>query len=77
MAILRRICGDKSWGVEATPYEDIRRKCQVPSLQQLITYHRLRWLGKVCRMIQDRLPIKPLFGKFGGQLPGGRPEKLG
>jgi hypothetical protein len=26
MAILPRICGVKSWGVESTPYEDIRRK---------------------------------------------------
>jgi hypothetical protein len=76
MAILRRTCGDKSWGVQSTPYEDICKRCQPPSIQQLITYHRLRWyLGKVCRMDHDRLPIKTLFGKFGGQLPRGIPPK--
>jgi hypothetical protein len=47
MAILGRICGDKSWGVASTPFQDIQKKCEIPSLQQLITYHRLRWLGKV------------------------------
>jgi hypothetical protein len=76
MAILRHICGDKSWGVESTPYGDVRRKCQVPSIQQLITYHRLRWLEKVCRMYHDTVPIKTLFGKLGDKSLKVAPKNL-
>jgi hypothetical protein len=72
---LRRICGDRSWGRNSTPYAVIRKNCQTPTIQNLITYHRLRWLGKVSRMQEDRLPIRMLFGRFAGQLPRGRPTK--
>jgi hypothetical protein len=75
MMCLRRICGDRSWGRDSTPYAVIRKKCQTPTIQNLITYHRLRWLGKVSRMQEDRLPIRMLFGRFAGQLPRGRPTK--
>jgi hypothetical protein len=75
MMCLRRICGDRSWGRDSTPYAVIRKKCQTPTIQNLITYHRLRWLGKVSRMQEDRLPIRILFGTFAGQLPIGRPPK--
>ncbi len=40
----------------------------------LLTYYRLRWLGKVSRMQDDRLPIR-LFGRFSGQIPVGHPPK--
>ena len=73
MMCLKRICGDRSWGRASTPYAVIRTKCQTPAIQNLITYHRLRWLGKVCRMQEDRLPIRMLFGRSAGQLPRGRP----
>ena len=75
MMCLKRICGDRSWGRDSTPYEVIRTKCQTPTVQNLITYHRLRWLGKVCRMQEDRLPIRMLFGRSAGQLPRGHPPK--
>jgi hypothetical protein len=75
MMCLRRICGDRSWGRDSTPYAVIRNKCQTPTIQNLITYHRLRWLGKVSRMQEDRLPIRVLFGRLAGQLPRGRPTK--
>ena len=75
MTCLKRICGDKSWGRDSTPYIVIRKNCQTPTIQNLITYHRLRWLGKVCRMQEDRLPIRILFGRSGGQLPRGHPPK--
>jgi hypothetical protein len=46
MSRLRRICGDSSWGPKSTPYAELRRRCQIPSIQNLVTYHRLQWLGK-------------------------------
>ena len=75
MSCLRRICGDRSWGPDCTPYAELRGRCQVPSIKNLIAYHRLRWLGKVCRMNDDRLPVKTLFGRIGGRGPRGRPPK--
>ncbi len=63
------------WGPECTPYAELRRQCQVPSIGNLITYHRLRWLGKVCRMNPDRLPVKTLFRRINGRGPRGRPHK--
>jgi len=75
MSCLRRICGDRSWGADCTPYAELRRQCQMPSIENLITYHRLRWLGKVCRMSHDRLPVRTLFGRISGHGPRGRPHK--
>jgi hypothetical protein len=75
MSCLRRICGDRSWGPDSTPYAEIRRQCQMPSIGNLVSYHRLRWLGKVCRMTDDRLPLRTLFGRIGGRAPRGRPPK--
>ncbi len=45
------------------------------AIKTLITYHRLRWLGKVCRMTDDRLPLRTFFGRIGGRAPRGRPPK--
>jgi hypothetical protein len=73
MSCLRRICGDRSWGPNSTPYAEIRKQCQMPSIQNLINYHRLQWLGKVCRMSDDRLLLKILFGRICGRTPRGRP----
>jgi hypothetical protein len=35
----------------------------------------LRWLGKICRMTDDRLPLRTLIGRIGGRAPRGRPPK--
>ncbi len=75
MSCLRRICGDRSWGPDSTPYAEIWRHCEMPPIGTLISYHRLRWLGKVCRMTDDRLPLRTLFGRVGGRAPRGRPPK--
>jgi hypothetical protein len=42
---------------------------------EIISYHRLRWLGKVCRMTGDRLPLSTLFGRIGGRVPRGLPTQ--
>ncbi len=75
MSCLRRICGNRSWGPDSTRYAEIRRQCQMPSIWSLISYHRLRWLGKACKMTDDRLPLKTLFRRIGGCAPRGRPPK--
>ncbi len=56
-------------------YTELRRQCQMPSFENLITYHRLRWLGKVYRMSHDRLLVRTLFGRISGHGPRGRPHK--
>lgn len=69
-----RICEDRFWGRDSTPCEAIRKKCQTPTQQNLITYHRLTWLGKICRMQEDKqLAIVMLFG----HLPDNSPEADG
>ncbi len=69
MVRLRGICSDNSWGTDSTPCAVIRKKCQTTTIQNLITYHRLRWLGIVCRMQEEWLPTRMQFGRFAGQLP--------
>jgi hypothetical protein len=73
MSCLRRICGDRSWGPDSTPCAEIRRHCEMPSIGTLISCHRLRWLGKVCRMTDDRLPLRTLSARVGGRAPRGCP----
>jgi hypothetical protein len=34
-----------------------------PEINELITLHRLRWLGHVLRMSNDRLPFRALFSQ--------------
>ncbi len=45
----------------------------MPSIGNLVSYHRLRWLGKVCRRTDDRLPLRTLFRRLVGRAPRGRP----
>ncbi len=54
---------------------DMFHQCQMPSIENVITYHGLQWLGKVCRMSHDRLPVRTLFGRISGHGPRGRPHK--
>jgi hypothetical protein len=46
----------------------------MPSIGNLIIYHRLRWLGKVCRMADDRLPLR-LVWKDWWTRPSGSPTQ--
>jgi hypothetical protein len=57
------------------PFAVFHKRCQTPTIQNLIIYHRPRWLGKVSRMQEERLPIRMLFGRFAGQLSRSRPSK--
>ena len=59
------------------PHSDIiRQKCETPSMTEIIRERRLRWLGYVGRMGNERLPDRMLFtGSEEGHRNGGRPRK--
>jgi hypothetical protein len=72
MSCLRRICG-YSLSQRKTNIM-IRERCHVASISSLLRYQRLRWLGTVCRMAPDRLPLKVLFADIDGRGQRGRPQ---
>ena len=56
MRCLRRLC-DFSL-LNKIPNTEIRAKCQVALIADLLRYRRLQWLGLVARMDNDRLPLQ-------------------
>lgn len=55
---------------------ELRKRCKLPSMQQLLHADRLKWLGHVLRMEQGRLPHIALFSRpKGGQRGVGRPRR--
>ena len=55
MYCVRRICGYSAWGTESN--QEIRVKHEIPSIENVIRYHRLRWLGHVARMATSSGPF--------------------
>ena len=53
----------------------LRQKCRVPSIARRMRTNRLRWLGHIARMSDNRLPKKALFSRLTNTRPGGRPFK--
>lgn len=55
---------------------DIRQHCGIVSLADLVKAGRLRWLGHVLRMEEDRLPKQTLWFQLNGAVPArrGRPR---
>ncbi len=72
MNCLQRICGislrDHVLNV------DILNRCKTLSVESQLQGKRLRWLGHVFRMPNDRLPKKLLFGEVKGLRSPGRPR---
>ena len=52
----------------------IRERCRVASISSLLRYHRLRWLGHVCRMAPNRLPLTVLSADINSRGQRGRPQ---
>jgi hypothetical protein len=46
-----------------------------PTITETIRLHRLRWLGHVQRMEENRIPKKVLYMTFETTRPRGRPRK--
>jgi len=68
----KRICGISLR--DHVPNVDILNRCNTLSVESQLQGKRLRWLGHVFRMPNDRLPKKLLFGQVKGLRPPGRPR---
>ena len=56
--------------------EDIAARCGIQQVPDLLSLARMRWVGHLVRMGEDRLPRKILFGALGESERGrGRPKK--
>ncbi len=64
MNCLRRICGISSHG--HVPNVVVLTRCNTLSVESQLQGKRLKWLGHVFRMPNDRLPKKLLFGEVTG-----------
>ncbi len=60
--------------VNHVPNVDILDRCNTPSVESQLQGKRLRWLGHVFRMPNERLPKKLLFGRVKGPRPPGCPR---
>lgn len=50
--------------------ESIRKVCKLPCIFAYVRYHRLRWLGVLCRMSSVRLPKQVAFGSVSAHYKG-------
>ena len=48
--------------------------CNVARVSNIVSHRRLRWLGHLARMPDDRLPKRVLFGHMDGNAAGFRVE---
>ena len=62
MRCLRRICHISLR--EKRTNSSILEACKMKSIRSLVRYRRLRWLGHMARMSDDRLPKQLLFGSM-------------
>ena len=53
--------------------EEVRAATEQCTVGELVTRNRLRWLGHVARMSEDRLPVQLLYGSREGKGKRGRP----
>ena len=60
MRCLRRICGISLW--QKMTNESVRKMCSIEAISNIVQYRRLRWLGHLARMGDERLPKQLLFG---------------
>jgi hypothetical protein len=55
---------------------ELRKRCRLPSMAQMLHADRLKWLGHVLRMKPERLPHIALFSRpTGGRRAVGRPRR--
>ena len=71
---LRGICGISL--LSHITNEAVLKRCDMVYVDKEIQYRRLRWLGHVGRMADDRLPKRLLFSQVSGQRPVGRPRLM-
>ena len=71
MNCLRFLCGF-TWR-DHKSNETVRHSCNLPSIAGEVRFRRLKWLGHVARMPDDRQPVQVLFGQLTGAR--GRPRE--
>jgi uncharacterized C2H2 Zn-finger protein len=71
MKCLRSILGITKF--EHRRNDDIREETGQYAVAELVTRARLRWLGHVARMGEQRLPVQLLYGVIDGKARRGRP----
>ena len=73
---LAHICGVKRSALNHVTNESLLNRCQTVCFDKEIQYKRLRWLGHVGRMQDDRLPKRLLFSQVFGHRSVGRPRLM-
>ena len=73
MRCLRTIC--KLSRMDRVSNEEILKMCNTSFASDIVRYRRLRWLGHVARMDNDRLPKIMMFSTLEGAGRRGRPVK--
>lgn len=75
MSCLRKTCRINKW--QRRTNQDILFQCRTETVLVLVRYCRLRWLGHVARMSDDRIPKRLLFGNIDmlSESGPGRPKK--
>jgi hypothetical protein len=74
MGFLRRILGVTIWHRLSNTH--VAAKCGIQQVPDLLSVARMRWAGHLCRMGNNRLPRKVLFGALtAGKRRPGRPKK--
>ncbi len=73
LRILRSLCGISM--LNMIPNMEIRARCKMPQISDLLRYRRLRWLGHVARMNPTRIPLQMMFSTMSGTGARGRPLK--
>ena len=68
------MCGVKL--LDRTENDIVRANCKQVKVDVKLRYHRLRWLGHLVRMSDDRIPKRLLFSFVEGHRPRGRPDLL-
>jgi hypothetical protein len=76
--VLRRIFGLKRDEVTGDwrrlHNEELRNSYSSPNIIRMIKSRRMRWIGHVARMVQNRNPYRILVGRQEGKRPLGRPR---
>ena len=70
---LRCIAGVTSYDRHSNSY--VRKLCNTQTLQSKIIASRLRWLGHVARMSNDRYPKAAMIGELPGNASRVRPHR--
>ncbi len=73
MKCLRKIC--KVSLKDKIKNETILGWCNVAKVSNIVSHRRLRWLGHLARMSDDRLPKRVLFGHMDGSGLRGNGQK--